>query len=55
MVKIGEKVQEPVTGVSSETEMNKFTGYVAYINEDKSWYMVEFHFPGGIVRECYKY
>lgn len=33
----------------------RVSGRIAYVNEAHRWYRAEATFPGGIIRECFKF
>ena len=56
-MQVGETVRKPLTDIvsgSANTPLPKFTGRVVWVHPEGRFYLAEFQFPGGIIRECFQ-
>lgn len=56
-MQVGETVRKPLTDIlsgSAKTPRPKFTGRVVWVHPEGRFYLAEFQFPCGIIRECFK-
>lgn len=56
-MQVGETVRKPLTDIfsgSANTPRPKFTGRVVWVHPEGRFYLAEFQFPGGIIRECFQ-
>ena len=56
-MQVGETVRKPLPDIfsgSANTPRPKFTGRVVWVHPEGRFYLAEFQFPGGIIRECFQ-
>lgn len=56
-MQVGETVRKPLTDIvsgSANTPRPKFTGRVVWVHPEGRFYLAEFQFPCGIIRECFQ-